>query len=169
MDHVPRSQFHFAHVSLQTSRRATLSLLPCFPQRGNLDLLSAKLWALSYSTLALRSLTQPPGNYFPFCLDDILQVFVGMENIIPLSFQDVVWKNAVICQEYLHSSWTSSIYLIHYCSVLYIYTNRILGRDLTLTRNSFQFYIKVFISLILSELPHYWLTQDHLIGEAFNT
>lgn len=147
-------------------------LSPCFPQHGDLDPVSALLWALSYSTLALRSLTQPAGNYFPPCLDDILQVFLRMENIILLSLQDVVWKNAVICQEYLHSGWTFSICIICYCSAtpsFAYYTNRKGGRDLTLTQNSFQFYIKVFVSLMLSELPHYWLPQNNLIEEGFHT
>lgn len=115
--------------------------------------------------------TSASRNYFPSYLDDILQVFVRMENIL-LSLQDVVCKNAVICQEYSSSSWIFSRCIIHYRLVtpsLAYYTNRILGRDLTLTWNSSQFYIEVFVSLILYELPHYWLTQNNVIGEGFNT
>lgn len=159
-------------MPLRISRTTALPFLPCFPQHGNFDPASAKLWAVSYSTLALRSLTQPSGNYFPPCLDDILQVFLGMENIILLSLQDVVWKNAVICQEYICAVVGLSVYalfIIIQPHLVLHYTNRLLGRDLALTWNSFQSYIKVFVSLILSGLPHYWLAQNNLIGEGFNT
>lgn len=48
-----------------------------------------------------------------------------------------------------------ALFIIVVTLSLVYYTIRILGRDLTLTWNSFQFYVKVFVSLILYELPHY--------------